>query len=290
MTEVSCALHCPLALVDKERSERPERTALLENSVKEVFGKVHSFESFSTVDGPGIRYVVFAQGCPCRCLFCCNPDTWDPSQGTCYSSKDVAEKMHRMLPFMKSSGGGITVSGGEAMMQPEFVGALFQEAHEMGVSTCLDTSAQGSCSTEWAQVLDHTDVVLICVKHMRKEIYNKITKRRLGPVLKFIQELNTREIPFWIRYVLIPGLTMSREDIELLCLFCKKQPLLQGIEFLPYHTLGVEKWKEMGLEYPLKDALPPTRSEVLEVIEQVKEHGLTISCDLSTTRTAAKAS
>lgn len=223
--------------------------------------------------------------------------------GKCCSSKDVAQKMRRTLPFMKSSGGGVTVSGGEAMMQPAFVSALFQEAHEMGVTTCLDTTGQGSCSTEWAQVLDHTDLVLICIKHMRKEVYNKITKRRQAPALKFIQELNERKIPFWIRYVLIPGissksgfllkclcsgLTMSREDIDLLCEFCKKQQLLIGIEFLPYHTLGVDKWQEMGLEYPLKDVLPPTRSEVLAVIEQVKEHGLTISCDLSTTRNGSK--
>ena len=204
--------------------------------------------------------------------------------GQCLSSKEVAQRMQRTVPFMLSSGGGLTVSGGEAMMQPAFVSALFQEAHELGVNTCLDTSAQGCCSTEWAQVLDHTDLVLVCVKHMKKDVYSKITRRRIAPVLKFIEELNNRRIAFWIRYVLIPDLTMAAEDIDLLCAYCKKQEFLKGIELLPYHTLGVDKWKEMGLDYPLKDVLPPTKSEVLAVIEQIKEHGLTISCDLSTTR------
>jgi len=262
---------------------------LVDNSSRpaEVFGSVHSLESFSTVDGPGIRYMVFTQGCPCRCLFCCNPDTWDPSNGERMSSREIAQKMRRTLPFMKSSGGGITVSGGEALLQPEFVSALFQEAHEMGVDTCLDTTGQGCLVEKLEEVLPHTDLALVCIKHIRREVYKKITRRRIDPMLRFLAELNKREIPFWIRYVLIPGLTMDPSDIDLLCEYCIKQPFIKGLELLPYHTLGVQKWKQMGLEYPLTEVVPPSRVDVEQIIRQVESYGLTVKCDLSTARQAS---
>eukprot|EP00210_Caulerpa_lentillifera_P005998 g5733.t1 len=284
MTEVERMLHTGSEVGDPFHSSLVPSVETESPRPAEVFGNVHSLESFSTVDGPGIRYMVFTQGCPSRCLFCCNPDTWNPDGGQRMSSHDIADKMRRTLPFMKSSGGGITVSGGEALLQPEFVSALFQEAHEMGVDTCLDTTGQGCLAEKLDEVLPHTDLVLLCIKHMRKEVYKKITRRRINPMLKFVTELNNRRIPFWVRYVLVPGLTMESSDIDLLCEFCIKQSFIKGIELLPYHTLGVEKWKQMGLEYPLADVVPPSRNDVEQIIQQVESYGLTVKCDLSTAR------
>lgn len=251
----------------------------------EVMGRIHSTEAMSAVDGPGLRFLVFLQGCIARCQFCSNPDTWDFCAGHKTSSKTIAEQMERCLPFMKASGGGLTCSGGEPLMQPKFVQALFKEAHSIGVNTCLDTNGQGSKECHWDVVLPHTDMVLVCVKHLNPVKYKELVGGTAKPssVLNFVKELNERRIPFWIRYVLIPGYTMDSEDIDLLVDYCLQQSSsLQGVELLPYHILGLEKWMQLGVEYPMKNVSPPSRQEVAAVVKRMENAGIKVLCDVQT--------
>eukprot|EP01023_Acetabularia_acetabulum_P045842 TRINITY_DN4668_c1_g1_i5.p1 TRINITY_DN4668_c1_g1~~TRINITY_DN4668_c1_g1_i5.p1 ORF type:complete len:244 (+),score=38.63 TRINITY_DN4668_c1_g1_i5:220-951(+) len=162
----------------------------LPEEIPEVFGYVHSTESFSAVDGPGVRFLTFLQGCAYRCVFCSNPDTWQCNKGPMTSSKQIAAKIQRVLPYLKGSGGGVTVSGGEALLQPQFTAALFREAHQMGISTCLDTTGQGTKHHSWDVVLPHTDVVLYCMKHFEEDRYFEITGHKMKGALKFVEELN----------------------------------------------------------------------------------------------------
>lgn len=240
-------------------------------SIPEVWGKVHSVESFSAVDGPGVRFLVFLQGCGLRCSFCSNPDTWEFSGGELMSSKQLAKRVDRMLPYLQaqrsqSSGheSGVTFSGGEAMLQPQFVAAMCQEAHARGLTTCIDTTGQGTKEHNWDVVLPHLDYALFCIKSPIKAKYEALTNRKgLHRALNFARELEDRGIKYWLRYVMIPGITDTPEDIEALVNFSAGKRSMQAVELLPYHTLGLDKWKELGLVYPLEGQRSPTAEEVV---------------------------
>ncbi|KAF6266380.1 hypothetical protein COO60DRAFT_1474597 [Scenedesmus sp. NREL 46B-D3] len=253
----------------------------LENSsILPVQGRIHSIESFSTVDGPGVRFIVFTQGCGMHCLFCSNPDTQNMTGGDVVSSKNIAAKLQRMQPYLQPNGGGVTCSGGEPLLQPDFVAGVFQEAHALGLTTCLDTTGQGSKHMSWDHVLPHTDTVLFCIKHLDPLQYEHITGVHQSGSLAFAAELKERGIPFWLRYVLIPNLTDRPGDIEMLTHFAKAQPTMLGIELLPYHVLGKSKWDALGMPYPLEGVKPPPRESVLRVVHQLKEAGLNVLCDV----------
>lgn len=249
-------------------------------SVPEVYGHVHSTESFSAVDGPGIRFLTFLQGCAMRCSFCSNPDTWSAHSGHVMSSKDIASKMEHVLPYLRTSGGGITCSGGEPLLQPHFVAALFREAHKMGVTTCLDTTGQGTKHHNWDIVLPHTDLVLFCIKHLDPEKYRQLTGLCQSGALKFAAELKARHIPYYARYVLIPGFTDSTEDLSRLAEFASYQPSLKAVELLPYHVLGKNKWEALNLKYPLEGVTPPSKPEVHKAVELLKGFGVPVLCDV----------
>lgn len=259
--------------------QRREGLALDSSSIPPVEGRIHSTESFSTVDGPGVRFIVFTQGCGMRCLFCSNPDTQSMTDGKLVSSKDIAAKLSRMEPYLQPNGGGVTCSGGEPLLQPDFVAGVFQEAHALGLSTCLDTTGQGSKHKSWDHVLPHTDMVLFCIKHLDPMQYEHITGLHQSGSLAFAAELKERHIPFWLRYVLIPNLTDRVGDIEMLITFAKAQPTLVGIELLPYHQLGKNKWDALGWPYPLEGVQPPSHECVLEVMHKLKNAGLHVLCD-----------
>lgn len=270
--------HLPVYSVEEPASDVPE-----------AIGCIHSTESMSAVDGPGLRFMVFLQGCIARCQFCSNPDTWEFHAGHHVTSKKIASMMARSLAYMRASGGGLTCSGGEPLMQPHFVEALFREAHALGLNTVLDTNGQGCPGAHWDDVLPHTDLVLVCVKHLDANRYRELVGGSAKPasVLHFIEELNHKNIPFWIRYVLIPGHTMASEDIDLLVEFSKRQSsCLRGVELLPYHRLGVEKWRQLGIAYPMEHVEPPGREEVVAVAERLEAEGINVMCDV---QTAAKA-
>lgn len=227
-------------------------------------GRIHSFESFGTVDGPGIRFVVFMQGCPLRCIYCHNRDTWDPEGGTAYTVDDVMTELDKYKSYFRFSGGGITVSGGEPLLQTGFVTELFKCCRSQRIHTALDTSGfTGSASPEAVDaLLDVTDLVLLDLKHPTDPGHKLITGVDRKKLAAFAQLLADRTIPVWIRYVLVPGYTDSPSDLESAAAFIKSLPNVEKVEVLPYHSMGEYKWKELGCPYPLEGVEPPDEEAV----------------------------
>ena len=230
----------------------------------EIVGKIHSIESFGTVDGPGIRFVTFLQGCPLRCAYCHNPDTWDLNAKTKYeyTPTQLFEEAIKYKNFIKS--GGVTLTGGEPLMQPEFVREYFRLCQEAGVHTTLDTS--GSILTEKSlSVLDHTSLVMLDIKALDAELCKKVCGNDGRATLRFLDELQRRNIPTWIRHVVVPTLTDDDEKIKSLIEFLKPYSVVEKIEWLPYHTLGVFKYKELGIPYPLEGVEAVKKSRIQEI-------------------------
>lgn len=189
-------------------------------------------------------------------------------------------QLRSVAPYLRPGGGGVTCSGGEPLLQPQFTSAVFQEAHALGLTTCLDTTGQGTKRQHWDHVLPHTDMVLFCIKHINPEKYAGLTGLRQVGALRFAAELKEQGIPFWLRYVLIPGHTDDADGIKRLADFAHQhQPAMQGIELLPYHLLGRNKWEALGLAYPLDGVQTPPLHDVLHVVQQLEDSGLNVICD-----------
>ncbi len=234
-------------------------------------GRIHSIESFGSVDGPGIRFIVFLQGCPMRCQFCHNPDTWSLQGGTEMTADELLDKAERFRPYWRG-GGGITVSGGEALLQLDFLLELFKKARLRGINTCLDTSGQPFSRREpwlgrFATLMEHTDTVLLDIKHIRDEEHRQLTKCSNANILDCARYLSEIQKPVWIRHVLIPGITDSEESLRKLHEFISTLQNVERVEVLPYHTLGVFKYEKLGIAYPLADVPTPTKEQV----ERAKE-------------------
>lgn len=228
-----------------------------------IKGRIHSIETFGTVDGPGIRYIVFTQGCPLRCKYCHNRDTWDAQGGKEYNVNELIDDVKKYIPFMKTSGGGLTVSGGEPTLQPEFLKRLLIEAKENDIHTAVDTS--GFVDIEVIDpILDYTDLVLLDIKHIDRDSFKDLTGVYNDKTLNLAKHLEKKKIPVWIRYVLVPGLTDNKEDIKNLAKFLSTLGNVEKIEVLPYHSMGEFKWNELGYDYPLKGILDATDEEVKE--------------------------
>lgn len=227
-------------------------------------GRIHSVETFGTVDGPGIRFVAFMQGCPLRCLFCHNPDTWDVKRACQYelTPQELLAEAVRYRSFIKS--GGVTVSGGEPLLQAEFVAEFFRLCHEEGLHTALDTSGY-ICSQKAFEVLEHTDLVLLDIKTMDAQLYPRLTGVQQTNNLRFLDELQRRGIDTWIRHVVVPGLTDNDEWIERLGQHVAKYDVVKRIEVLPYHTLGAYKYEQLGLKYPLEGVEPLSQERAREI-------------------------
>lgn len=238
-----------------------------------VKGRVHSIETFGTVDGPGIRFILFMQGCPLRCKYCHNRDTWDVKGGTEYTTDEIIEQVKKYSSYMKFSGGGLTVSGGEATLQPEFLKDLFKKAQENEIHTCLDTS--GFINIDVIDpVLDYTNLVLLDLKHMVPEKCKDLVGVSIDKTLEFAKHLSDRNIPVWIRHVLVPGITDDRENLELMGKFISTLKNVDRVELLPYHTLGVHKWENMGFKYELKDVPDATSEDIEKASKILAEFGV----------------
>ncbi|EQK48124.1 MULTISPECIES: pyruvate formate-lyase-activating protein [Paraclostridium] len=238
-----------------------------------VKGRVHSIETFGTVDGPGIRFILFMQGCPLRCKYCHNRDTWDVKGGTEYTTDEIIEQVKKYSSYMKFSGGGLTVSGGEATLQPEFLKDLFKKAQENEIHTCLDTS--GFVNIDVIDpVLDYTNLVLLDLKHMVPEKCKDLVGVSIDKTLELAKHLSDRNIPVWIRHVLVPGITDDRENLELMGKFISTLKNVDRVELLPYHTLGVHKWENMGFEYELKDVPDATSEDIEKASKILAEFGV----------------
>ncbi|MCR8745529.1 pyruvate formate-lyase-activating protein [Romboutsia lituseburensis] len=234
-----------------------------------VKGRIHSIETFGTVDGPGIRFILFMQGCPLRCKYCHNRDTWDAKGGKEYTTDEIINQALKYSSYMKFSGGGITASGGEATLQPEFLTELFAKAKKNNIHTCLDTSGFVDIETV-DPILDNTDLVLLDLKHMVEEKSKDLVGVGIEKTLKLAKHLDERNIPVWIRHVLVPGVTDDVENLEKIGQFVSTLNNVDRLELLPYHTLGVHKWENMGIDYQLKDT-PDATSEDIEKAKQIIE-------------------
>lgn len=234
-------------------------------------GYIHSIETCGTVDGPGIRYVVFTQGCPLRCRYCHNPDTWKISEGKEITVDEIISDAVKYKPYMKFSGGGLTLTGGEPTLQIDFATELFKRCRKEGIHTALDTS--GYIDIEKAdKLLRYTDLVLLDIKHIDRDKHMDITGVPNDKTLRLAQHLSDMKIPTWIRYVLVPGLTDDEEDIENLARFVSGLSSVERVEILPYHIMGVNKWEKMGYHYTLKNVNPPSQADVAKAITIFKKH------------------
>ncbi len=224
-------------------------------------GRIHSFETFGTLDGPGIRFVIFMQGCPLHCLYCHNRDTWDNCGGHEYTVEQVMAEVMKYVSYFRFSGGGVTVSGGEPLLQRAFVTELFSSCRKNGIHTALDTS--GYTDLEGLDgLLSLTDLVLLDIKHAGEEGHRIISGVGRDKPTAFARLLSERNIPVWIRYVLVPGYTDSDEDLFAAASFIKSMDNVQKVEVLPYHSMGSFKWEELGLEYPLRGVPEPDDESV----------------------------
>jgi len=240
-----------------------------------IKGRVHSIETFGTVDGPGIRYILFMQGCPLRCKYCHNRDTWNTKGGKEYTVDEIINDVKKYSTYMKFSGGGLTVSGGEATLQPEFLKKLLMEAKANDIHTALDTS--GFVDLDVIDpILDYTDLVLLDIKHMDKEKAKELTGVTNDKTMTLAKHLYDRDIPVWIRYVLIPGITDSQDDLEALGDFVSSLSNIEKVEILPYHVLGIHKWEGMGFEYPLSGVPEATKEDVEKANEILSKYKIEI--------------
>ena len=232
--------------------------------------KVHSFETFGTQDGPGIRVVIFVQGCNFHCLYCQNPDAISCEGGTPMSVAEIIKLLEEEQPYF-TNGGGLTVSGGEPGLQAKEVIKLFKAAKEKGFHTALDTN--GSLRTpEYKELLKIADLPLIDLKHFNPEIHKKLTGHENNPVLANIADREKMKKPFWIRYVYVPGWSDQPEHIEAMAKYLSQYKYMERLEILPYHTLGVHKYETLGWKYPLKNVAPPTPAAVKKAEKIFKKY------------------
>lgn len=231
-----------------------------------VVGRIHSIESFGSADGPGVRYIIFFQGCRMRCKYCHNPDTWASQKYESQTSEEVLKKALRYKTYWGKNG-GITVSGGEALLQIDFLIDLFQRAKEKGVHTTLDTSGnpftrEGEFFEKFQRLMEVTDLFMLDIKHIDSVSHKDLTGQPNENILDMARYLSEQKKDMWIRHVLVPGYTDSEEQLKALQAFIKTLDTVKRVEVLPYHTLGVFKWKELGIPYGLEGVPTPDQEQI----------------------------
>lgn len=234
--------------------------------MSEIKGRIHSVESFGSADGPGVRYIVFLKGCNMRCQYCHNPDTWAKDGGELMTPEEVLKKALRYKTYWKEKG-GITVSGGEALLQIDFVTELFRLAKEKGVNTCLDTSGnpfslEEPFKSKFDELMKYTDLFMLDIKHMDDAAHRKLTGQTNQNILEMAAYLSDHGKAMWIRHVLVPGITTEEDELHRLRSFLDTLKTVERVEVLPYHTLGIFKWKELGIPYQLEGVDPPTKEQI----------------------------
>jgi pyruvate formate lyase activating enzyme len=236
-------------------------------------GRIHSWDLSTGVDGPGTRFVLFVNGCPLRCLYCANPDTWHLRDGRQATVDEVMAQIDTYRPFITVAGGGVTITGGEPLLQPAFTGEILRRCKEAGLHTALDTSgALGSRATD--ELLADTDLVLLDIKSFDIAAYRRLTGGTLAPTLSFANRLDRLAVPVWIRYVLVPGWTDDPAAIDGLGAFLAGLGNVDRVDVLPFHKLGAAKYDALGIPFPLRDNPVPGPDLIDRVREQFREHGL----------------
>jgi len=232
---------------------------------EQVLGNIHSIETCGTVDGPGIRFVVFMQGCPLRCQYCHNPDTWTTDINQKMSVDEILKKFDGVKEFLRN--GGITVTGGEPLMQVDFVTELFKSAKEKGIHTALDTSGiffNPENTEKIDELIKYTDLVLLDIKHIDDKEHKKLTGHSNKKILAFAKYLSDKKIPMWVRHVVVPTITYNEKYLSELGEFMATLNNIQALDVLQYHDMAIPKYENLGLEYPLKDVSPLTKEQALD--------------------------
>lgn len=237
--------------------------------MEKSLGRISSFQTLGTLDGPGVRFIVFLQGCPLCCICCHNPETWDIKGGTEYTAEEIVKKIERYKDYFGKDG-GVTVSGGEPLLQANFCKELFSLCKEKGINTCLDTSGF-KLDGEVEELLDYTDYCLLDIKYTNDEDYKKYTGIGISAPLEFLKILNAKKIPTRIRQVIIPGLNDGKENIERLKNFLEGVDCIEKTEFLPFRKLCVSKYEKLGLDFKLKDTPETSQLKIEETERYFKE-------------------
>lgn len=237
-------------------------------------GNIHSIETFGTVDGPGIRFVLFMQGCPMRCLYCHNPDTWEYSDNKKMSVSEIIKQYDGIKEFLRN--GGITVTGGEPLVQIDFIIELFKAAKERNIHTALDTSGiLFDRSDKYNELIKYTDLVLLDIKHINNDEHIKLTRHSNKSVLEFAKFLSDNNINMWIRHVIVPSITDNEEYLKELGRFISTLKSVKALDILPYHDMAKEKYKKLNIDYPLKSIAPATKEEALKarniILKEIKK-------------------
>lgn len=236
-------------------------------------GRVHSWDLSTGVDGPGTRFVLFTSGCPLRCLYCQNPDTWHMRDGHAMTVDEVMAEIDKCRAFLAVSGGGATLSGGEPLLQPAFTGEILRRCKAAGLHTALDTSGNLGARADDALLAD-TDLVLLDIKSFDRARYRSLTGGELAPTLRFARRLDALGVPVWVRYVLVPGRTDKEADVDGLAAFLAGLNVVERVDVLPFHKLGAAKYAALGIPFPLCDTPTPQPALVERVCEQFRAHGL----------------
>lgn len=230
-----------------------------------MYGYIHSIETFGTVDGPGVRLVVFTQGCPMRCLYCHNPDSWEINKGQKMTADEILFEYEKNKSFYRT--GGITVTGGEPLVQIDFVTELLKKAKEKGIHTCIDTSGitfSKNTIEKFDILMEYTDLVMLDIKHIDPEEHIKLTSQKQDNIISFAKYLDEKNIPVWIRHVVVPGITDNEDYLYKLGRFIGGLKNVKALDVLPYHNMGVSKYEKLGIEYPLKDIEPMDKHKAVE--------------------------
>jgi pyruvate formate lyase activating enzyme len=240
-----------------------------------VEGYIHSVETLGTVDGPGVRYVIFTQGCPLRCLYCHNPDSISLKHGRLVSSASLLTDIENTADFLRRANGGVTLTGGEPLAQAKFTAAILRGCKEMNLHTALDTSGLlGNKATD--AMLADTDLVLLDIKSFDPATYERVTGAQLQPTLDFAHRLDSQGKKMWIRFVLVPGLTDAPDNVKGLADFVATLKNVERVEVAPFHKLGEFKWKELGLRYALTDTESPTLEQAESVRKEFSSRGICV--------------
>jgi pyruvate formate lyase activating enzyme len=249
--------------------------AVVENGDEELLGYIHSTQLGSTVDGPGLRFVVFLTGCLLRCQYCHNPDTWHKKNGKPVTVAQAMQVVSKYAQVLKISKGGITVSGGEPLVQLEFTTRIFRRCKELGLHTCLDTSGRLGDRLTDEQLMD-VDLNLLDIKSGDSEIYKLMSHGPLLPTLAYARRLSGLRRPMWVRFVLVPNLTDGYDNVERVADFCADLKGLERVEILRFHQLGKSKWQKLSIDYPLTDREPPSAELTERVRSQFRSRGITV--------------
>lgn len=247
----------------------------LEGMREGVLGRMHSWELVTAVDGPGTRMTLFLSGCPLRCLYCQNPDTWRMRDGALVGIEEVMHRVARYRSVFEATGGGLTVSGGEPLLQAPFVEELFVACRRAGIRTALDTSGfLGRRASD--RLLAATDLVLLDVKSGEPDTYHRVTGGELEPTIAFGDHLAERGIRSWVRFVLVPGVTDAADNVARVADIVARWATVERVEVLPFHQFGAEKWTRLGLDYTLRATPAPDAELLARVRSQFRERGLTV--------------